>query len=298
MNTAGQKHVLVMVNPKSGLWWSFDMMRRAIDEAWDNPETDLCYQFCQNAEDGVNKAVRAVARGVETVLVVGGDGTISTIGRALLDTGVCLGAVPAGSGNGFARHFGIPLSPDKAVRALATARVQRIDVGMIDETPFFVTCSMAWDAAIVKSFAKSPVRGIVPYVLAGVHELFEYEPQDIWVALDGRPERRLPSPMVFTIANLSQYGGGARIAPRARADDGCLELVVALRQDVPKLIARVHRLFDGSADTIPELISERFKSMTIRRERAAPIQIDGELVDAGRDLRVRVVPAALNVLVP
>ena len=118
------------------------------------------------------------------------------------------------------------------------------------------------------------------------------------MTLDGHEERRLPAPMVFTIANLSQYGGGAKIAPRARADDGFLELVVALRQDVPRLIARVHRLFDGSADTIPELITERFQSLLVRRERPAPIQIDGELVEADRDLRVRVVPGALNVLVP
>ena len=292
------KHVLVLVNPKSGLWRSFDMVRCAIDDAWDKPEVDLCYQFCQSAEDGIEKARRAVEKGVNVVLVVGGDGTISTIGRALLGTEVCLGVIPAGSGNGFARHFGIPLSPDKAVRALARGDVQRIDVGMIDDTPFFVTCSMAWDASIAKSFAKSPIRGIVPYILAGVQELFEYQPQDIWVTLDGHEERRLPAPMVFTIANLSQYGGGAKIAPRARADDGFLELVVALRQDVPRLIARVHRLFDGSADTIPELITERFQSLLVRRERPAPIQIDGELVEADRDLRVRVVPGALNVLVP
>ena len=76
---------------------------------------------------------------------------------------------------------------------------------------------MAWDASIAKSFARSPIRGFLPYVLAGVQELFEYTPQDMAVVIDDRQTVEFAAPMVFTIANLSQYGGGAKIAPRARA---------------------------------------------------------------------------------
>ena len=98
----------VIVNPKSGLKWSFDAMREALDEAWDSVDSDLAYQFCHSGEDGYMKAKRAVEDGVHTILVAGGDGTINTVGRALNGTDVALGVIPAGSGNGFARQTESP----------------------------------------------------------------------------------------------------------------------------------------------------------------------------------------------
>lgn len=292
------RRVLALVNRKSGLRWSFETLRGALDGDWESADIDLSYQFCHSVEDGIAKTRRAVANGVDTILVVGGDGTVNTVGRTLIGTDVSLGIIPVGSGNGFARHFEIPLSPAKAARALADAVPRRIDVGVVNELPFLVTCSMAWEAAITESFAKSPFRGILPYVFAGMHELIEYTPQDVSIVLDGGEAQGFKKPMIFTIANLSQYGGGARIAPEARADDGFLELVVALRQDTPKLIANLGRLFDGTLSRLPEVVTRRFKSLEIVRPEASPIQVDGELIESPRRLSVTVKPACLKVLVP
>ncbi len=297
-NSTVERRILVLVNPKSGLRSSFDQMRRAVDVAFDTPGTDLCYQFSQSAEDGVLKVRRAIENKVDIVLVVGGDGTVSTIGRELIGSGVALGAIPAGSGNGFARHFDIPLAVEKAVNALAQGSIMDIDVGVVDGVPFLVTFSMAWEAAITEAFEKSPVRGFLPYIFAGMQEFFEYEPQDLEVVLDGQEVQFFKAPMLCTVANLSQYGGGAQIAPHARANDGYLELVVALQQDIAKLIANVGRLFDGTLQTLPEVHSFRFKELTVRRASATPIQIDGELVEAGKDVHVTVMPGRLKVLVP
>ncbi len=292
------RRVLVLINPRSGIGWSFSSLRRAMDKAWEKPGTDLAYQFSQDLEDCTAKVNRAIESGVDTIIVVGGDGTVNSIGRMLIGSDVSLGIVPVGSGNGFARHFSIPLTPSKAVHALAGGNEHTIDVGFIGETPFLVTASMAWEAAITESFEKSPIRGIVPYVLAGFQELFEYVPQDLTVRLDASEEMVFKDPVIFTVANLSQYGGGARIAPEARADDGHLELVVSRRKDMAKLIANVGRLFDGSISRIPEVMTYRFREMEVIREKAAPIQIDGELVEAPTNVRVAVRPACLKVLVP
>jgi YegS/Rv2252/BmrU family lipid kinase len=298
MKVNSLRRVLVLINPRSGLGWSFSQLRRAMDNAWDRPGIDLTYQFCQSFEDSTGKVDRAIALGADTIIVVGGDGTVNSIGRMLIGTDVTLGIVPVGSGNGFARHFSIPLSPAKAVLALANGIEQTIDVGVIGDTPFLVTASMAWEAAIAETFEKSPIRGILPYVLAGVQKLFEYVPQDLKVRLDASEEIIFKDPVIFTVANLSQYGGGAKIAPRARADDGYLELVVTRRQDMAKLIANIGRLFDGTIARLPEVVTHRFKEMEVFRERAAPIQMDGELVDAPSRVHVSVRPASLKVLVP
>lgn len=292
------RRILVLINPRSGLGWSFSNLRRAMDKTWDKPGIDLSYQFCQNLFDSTAKVERAISSGVDTIIVVGGDGTVNSIGRMLIGSNVTLGIIPVGSGNGFARHFSIPLSPSKAALALAGGTVQTIDVGVVGDTPFLVTASMAWEAAITETFEKSPIRGILPYVLAGVQKLFEYVPQDLRVRLDASEEIVFKDPVIFTVANLSQYGGGAKIAPHARADDGYLELVIVRRQDMAKLIANIGRLFDGTITRFPEVMTYRFQEMEVIRERAAPIQIDGELVDAPVSVRVAVRPASLKVLVP
>jgi len=298
MDTLDIRRVRVLINVKSGLRWSFSAMRGALDEFWDVPGIDLTYQFCQSAADGSEKAKRAVEEGVDTILVAGGDGTVNSVGQVLVGTNVSLGVLPLGSGNGFARHFEIPLSATRAAQSLSKAVVKHIDVGVVQNRKFFVTCSMAWDAALVRSFQKSPVRGVLPYIFAGANELIQYEPQEMSVILDSGEELSFPDALVFTVANLTQYGGGARIAPQAKEDDGRLELVVALHQDAPGLIMNLHRLFDGSVNTLPRVITRSFKSMTVKRKEATQIQIDGDLVDMPREIKVRVLPKALKVLVP
>lgn len=163
---SGVRKVRVLINPRSGGWWSSQAIQKAFDEHWESGDVDLTYQFSRSVEDGQRKARRAVEEGTDTVLVVGGDGMVHTIGSVLVGTSTALGVVPVGSGNGFARHFDIPLDPENAVRALRRARRQSIDVGLANGRHFFVTCSLAWDAALVRSFEKFPMRGSLPYGLA------------------------------------------------------------------------------------------------------------------------------------
>ena len=292
------KTVRVLVNMKSGLLWSFESLRDAVTKYLDVRGRKVAYQFCKSPADGTAKAVDAVADGVDLVLVAGGDGTVNTIGCALIGTDTCIGVVPSGSGNGFARHFGIPLGPAKAVSALMESTIKCIDVGKVNGRPFLVTCSMAWDASIVRSFEKSLVRGVLPYIFAGVNEFFLYQPQPVRVSMDSGTFQEYRDPIVFTAANLSQYGGGAVIAPKAASDDGHLESVIALKKDLPQLLVNFPRLFDGSVDRIRELITAKFRQMVIERDHEADIQVDGELVPAGKRITIEVVPSALKVLVP
>ena len=302
MKTARQgndpRRVRVLVNPKSGLGTSFDSFWGLIEDQFGRQGADVSYQFSNDVGDGRRKAALAVREGVDSILVAGGDGMVNSIGGVLVGTSVALGVLPTGSGNGFARHFGIPLDLAEAVPALARARRHAIDVGTANDRPFFVTCSLAWDAAIAQRFEAFPFRGIAPYVFAAAAELITYEDQPIHASLDGAPSQVFPNPILFTVANLTQYGGGAQIAPKARADDGFMELVVALRPDLPLLLINIARLFNGTLDQLPQISTRRFRQLDVHRSASTPIQMDGELVEAGNDVAFRLLPKALAVLVP
>ena len=297
-NINQMKKIRVLVNPKSGLQASFDNMRKAIGQYWDLPGNEVLYQFCKSPEDGYAKAKQAVADEVDVVLVSGGDGTLSTISRALIGTEVAVGIIPSGSGNGFARHFEIPLGLQKAVAVLSEAKSRKIDVGYVNNIPFFITCSMAWDASIVRSFEKSPVRGILPYIFAGINEFLIYDVQPMDVEIDGKETVHFEDPMVFTIANLTQFGGGAKIAPHAEDDNGLLELVVALKKDMPILLPNINKLYDGTINEMNEIFTRSFEKLRVRRRNPTAIQIDGELVEMPAELNIKVLPTALKVLVP
>ena len=290
--------VLVLMNPKAGIASSLESVITAIGDHWDRPGVHLMFQLSRDIEDGKAKTRRALRDQVDTIIVVGGDGMINSIGSELVGSDIALGVIPTGSGNGFARHFDIPLKPEAAAAALAGADRLRIDVGRANGRPFFVTCSMAWDAAIVRTFEKSPVRGILPYVFAAVYEYFEYERQPFEAVLDGKEGYAFKDPLIFTVANLTQYGGQARIAPHACPDDGLLELIVVERKEAPLVLANLSRLFNGTIDRLSQVKTMQFSAMKVAREKAAPIQMDGELVDSEAKVTVDVLPRALTVLVP
>jgi diacylglycerol kinase (ATP) len=298
VRAADLKRVRVLINPKSGLRTSFDSLRSALTTYWDGPDRDLAFQFISDVADSERKVRRAIDDGIDLLLVAGGDGTVSSIGRMLVGTSVCLGTIPTGSGNGLARHFGVPLAAPAAAQALAAGKVRPIDVGLINDRAFLITASLAWDAAIVESFDKIPMRGILPYVFAGVYQFFEHKPQALTVTLDQGEPFTIDDPLVFTIANLSQYGGGAMIAPKAEPDDGILELVIVRRKDLPMLVPNLGKLIGGDIGAVPQVVQRRFRSMVVTRRMPAPIQQDGELVDSPPELHIVCKHKAINMLVP
>ena len=291
------KQVLVLINPKSGSGNPYRFIS-AIEKVWDTPENDISFQFSQSTEDGVGKTKRAIERGADTILIVGGDGMVNSIGCALMGTEVRLGVVPGGSGNGFARHFQIPLQPDAAAKALFNGHTQRIDVGKANDRFFFVTCSMAWDGALVEGFEKLGFRGgLAPYILAGAQQLLEYKAQPFQVKIDDE-HLDFKHPLIFTVANLSQYGSDVLVAPDAKADSGNLELIAIEKKDMPLVISHIHRFIEKTFHQHPLVTHRPFKIMTVQRKSATPIQIDGELMKAETDVHIEVLPSALNVIVP
>ncbi len=295
----GIRRVRVLINLRSGSGVSQNKVRDILIETWDVPDIELTFQFSNSPADGRHKARQAIRDGIDTILVVGGDGMVNSIGSEVMGSRTALGVIPTGSGNGFARHFGIPLDPVEAAHALVHAAPRLIDVGLANGLPFFVTCSLAWDAAIVRTFERSPLRGVLPYVFSAMYEfLLGYTPQPFVARLDDGEPFEVRNPMVFTIANLTQFGGGARIAPHASPDDGYLELVTVAREAVPRVIPNMHRLFDGSVDEVKDVQTTKFRTLSVHRDNPGPVQLDGELMQDVRDMTIEIRPRSLRVLVP
>lgn len=292
------KKVRIFYNKKSGAGSSFRRVQEAFAEYWHPLVQDIAWYFPSSQEESRQMTAAAVRDGVDCLLIGGGDGTVSSIATDLIGTDVCMGVIPLGSGNGLARHFSESLDPVEAVEQLANGFIRTMDVGYVNNKPFLVSASAAWDASIVKAYNLSPVRGIGSYVLAGVYSFFEYSPKPVRMVVDETEIIDLDRPLLLTIGNLCGWGGGALIDKSADSADGRLELVAARTQDAAILLANLADVFANGLMNVPHVIYRKFTTLRIDRNEAQPIQLDGELHQATKNLTVSVKKGMIKILVP
>ena len=292
------RKVRLLYNRRSGPGHSrLEAVQRAVSRHW-GAVADRAWYFPADAAESDAMVAAAVADGADCVLVCGGDGTVSSVGRRLAGTGVAMGVVPLGSGNGLARHFGQSLDPEESVAQLAAGAPRDIDVGVAGGVPFLVSASVAWDAALVEAYDAIPFRGVASYALAGAWAYFDYKPQPVEATVDGGETIRLEQPFLFSVGNLAGWGGGALIDADASAEDGRLELVAAERSDAPAMLAALPRVFRQGCKALPGVAYRTFRRLRVVRPAPAAVQLDGELVDLPAAFDVAVRPAALRLLAP
>ena len=150
----------------------------------------------------------AIAQGAKKIIAVGGDGTINEVASVLVGTSIPLGIIPLGSGNGLARHLNIPLNYKKAFQKVLVGASIKIDVGYINNKPFFCTAGIGFDAAVAHRFAGGKGRGLINYMKATLFTLLKYQP--ILVSVN---EGALEKVFSLSIANANQFGNDAFISP-------------------------------------------------------------------------------------
>jgi diacylglycerol kinase family enzyme len=155
---------------------------------------------------------------------------------------------------------------------------------------------IGFDALVAERFASSRVRGVETYVREGLRAFAGFRAEEYELAWEGETMRR--KAFVIAVANASQYGNNARIAPLASLQDGLLDVVIVNEISLlaaPMLLAR---LFHGSLDRAGGVTMMQTAEVTIRRTSAGPAHLDGEPVSLPEELRVRIVPQSLRLLVP
>lgn len=242
-------------------------------------------------------AQAAVRRGVTRVIAWGGDGTVSEVASALAFSKVALGIVPAGSGNGLAREFGIERRPAEAIARAIRAEPHAIDMGELDGRLFVNLAGIGFDAYVASAFDvdSNRRRGFVRYAGITARALRTY--RSAHYSITTAAGRRDVQAILVTIANSAQFGNGARIAPGARVDDGLLDLVVVAEETRWRTVWQLPRLFTGTVDRVPGCSIGRITWATIESERPILFHVDGEPVQGRTSVHAHVHPRALWVAV-
>jgi YegS/Rv2252/BmrU family lipid kinase len=291
--------VTIIINPISGGVRPGQARARAeLASAVVDTDGETAEVFVTEARGHARELARAaVRRGTRLVISWGGDGTLNEIASALAFQDVPLGLVPAGSGNGLARELGVNAHPGRAIADAIRARPRTIDLGQVDDRLFVNVAGFGLDAYIAAQFDRpgNRRRGFVGYAAITARALASYAPRTYTITT---PEgRQVSRAILVTVANSPQFGNGARIAPRALLDDGRLDLVVVEERGRWRTALNVPRLFNGTVEKIPGCSISPIQQATIESDLAMVFHVDGEPVEGGTRLQVRVVPAALRVAV-
>lgn len=243
---------------------------------------------------GMELAMMARHGDSDVIVAIGGDGTVNEVAHALVGSKKILGIIPNGSGNGLARELRIPMDISKAIAVLLQHQVATIDTCEANGEPFFVTCGSGFDGKVSTEFATSDTRGLLTYAKETLTLFRKYEPAQYHITIDGKEfEKRA---FLVAVANASQYGNNAFIAPTASMSDGILDVTIIepfSQIDAPKLLVQ---LFSKEITSNDNVTSLRGKEITITSSKPTPYHMDGEPKSAVNQLHITVIPKSLNVV--
>jgi diacylglycerol kinase (ATP) len=242
-------------------------------------------------------ARQAVRNGEERVIAAGGDGTVHYVLNGIVGTTAALGIIPCGSGNDLAINLGIPRDVRAAAEIAFDAPARDCDLCRIETHGRYFACIASFGldshANRLANRHSGPFRGTPLYVWSVLRALLEFRPPDVTVTHDGGVYRdRI---LLLAAANAASYGGGMRIAPEARLNDGLIDLVAV--RDMPrlKLLWCFPEVFSGLLIAREEVTSLRTTRLSVESSRPLEIFADGEYVGE-TPVRVEVLPAALRVI--
>jgi diacylglycerol kinase (ATP) len=232
--------------------------------------------------DEARLALEAAADGVRTLVVLGGDGTVSLVAGALATAGADtpLAILAAGTGNDFAKSLGAPVHDYAAMaERIARGESRRVDVGRLGGRPFVNAAGFGFDVAVLERMTRARwLHGDALYIAAALAELFRFGGVDARVQVTPEVLDERARWVLVVIANGQWFGGSFRIAPSARLDDGRLDVVLV--RDVRAW--RRARLFAaapfGAHVRAPEVQALTTDACTITTDQPVGCELDGELV--------------------
>jgi YegS/Rv2252/BmrU family lipid kinase len=257
--------------------------------------------LARSGEEIVETAQRAVADNYETVVAGGGDGTVNAVASALIGTNVALGVLPLGTLNHFAKDLNIPPDMDEAIANIVAGHKVRVDASEVNGRTFLNNSSLGIYPDIVRDREKQQRRlgrgKWLAFFWASLAALRRYPFLDVRLNLNNK-ERRRRTPFVF-IGNNEYLMEGFDIGKRETLTGGQLSLYVAQRPGrlgllllaVHALMGRLREVKDFDVLVAKEILIET-------RHKRIRVATDGEVTVMNTPLRYRILPGALNVIVP
>lgn len=248
---------------------------------------------------------QALVEGHRLLLAMGGDGTFQALANGAFESEAIIGILPAGGGNDFAAALGLPGDFMGAAEKLLKGKPSLVDLLRVrtadGRTRLFAGGGGVGLDAEAAFRANGPYRrlpGRFRYIASALHALSEHQPLQIRLEFPGTDIQPVEAISLLTgVLNTPTYGGGLRLAPDARIDDGLLDVVLIGDMNILDVLKLLPRLVGSGELRTSQLRRWQVKRLTMSTDRPAPFHGDGELLGS-TPLQIEVVSRAVRVLVP
>lgn len=289
------KKVLFIVNKFAGTGFQSQVEGRILDICSEN-NAECSIEYTRSRGHATELALQGVQNKFHFVAAVGGDGTINEVAQGMLHSSVPMGIIPKGSGNGLARHLGIAMDIRGALNNLFNSRIVEIDTFTVNGKLSLNVSGVGFDGHIANLFSKKIKRGLIGYSKLAFKEFFSFEEFPLTLTVENKILEK--NAFVVSIANSSQFGNNAYIAPRASVCDQILQVVIMKKMPLHR-IDLIYSLFNQTLDkhtayceTIP------VKKISIQTKEPISYHVDGEPCGEHSEFNIEVIARSLKMLVP
>jgi YegS/Rv2252/BmrU family lipid kinase len=238
----------------------------------------------------------AAAQAGEEVVTFGGDGMVRIAAAAVEGMDAVLGILPGGRGNDFAAALGIPRDPLAACEVIVSGRPRTVDAGQVDGQLFVGIASIGLESEVTPIANAAPrIGGRAVYLAATVYGLARWRPARFELRADDKPYAF--TGYMAAAANSGRFGGGMRLAPDARLDDGLLDLVMIEHVSRLHFIRATPKVFRGTHGSEPNVHIRKASEVRLDADRPFAVYADGDEV-ARTPAVVTTRPGAVTVRAP
>lgn len=293
---SNKKRILFIANPFSGKKKKQDISKQIFSKL-DGRRFDIEIKNTDSAGHARQLSRDAVKSRVDVIVAVGGDGTINEVASEMINSDTILGIIPRGSGNGLARHLGIPQTLPRALQLINECHSTKIDTATVNDIPFVSIAGIGFDALVAKEFAKSRQRGFITYFNVIAQHFLKYKPKKYKLIFDDHPPLTTRA-LFVSFANSNQFGYNTTIAPNAKLNDGKLDVCIVKKPELIEIPLIANLLLLKRIDRSEYVRIVQSKGLTVKRKKNRVVNIDGEAIKVGKALEVKINPMSLNVIIP
>ena len=250
--------------------------------------------YTKKTGDAIKLSIEAKDKKFDSIIAVGGDGTLNECVQACVNSEIKLGIIPCGSGNGFANHIGMSSMPEKAMIQLNNSSILMIDSCIANKKYFINVSGIGFDAHIANLFSKIKTRGLKQYIRLIIREL-KYNPKEYTIRYDKKEIHT--NAYLIAFANASQYGNNFHISPESKIDDGLINFVIVKgfsKWHIPNFILKMSR---GNLHNSKYVNIIKSKSIEILSNDTL-IHLDGEPYTTSSPFNIKLLPKSLKMLIP
>ncbi len=296
--------ILLVVNPTRRA----DALKQlaALEKSLKKLDVRYDVRFTERKGHATTLARQGVAEGYETVVAVGGDGTVNEVVNGVVGSPAAVFSLPLGAGNDFLRSLGM-WTREEACRVLAEGGVESIDAGLADyedeagerrQRYYAVLADVGLGSEVVRNTPRRfrhAMGGGLGYVVSIYRTamLGQGRARRMKVSVDGEL-RHDEDLLLLEALNGSYAGGGLKVAPKARLDDALLDVFLVRDMSWPKIWALFPRIYRGTHIEHERAEYFQAKEVRVEAEKSTTVSVDGEVI-GHTPARFRVVPGALRV---